>query len=116
MSKPTTIDEYIAAQPQEAQERLQKIRETIQKAAPQTTESISYDMPTFSLNGKHFIYFAAWKSHISIYAIYRNNSSIEPEIAPYRKEKDSLHFVHTEPVPYDLLEKIVKIKLEEHSA
>jgi len=109
--KPETFEAYIANYPDAVKERLQQIRETIQKAVPQATESISYAIPKFTLNG-HSVWFAAYKNHIGLYPMY-GMEALENEIARYRgpKTKDSLHFPHNKPLPLQLIARIVTYKL-----
>jgi uncharacterized protein YdhG (YjbR/CyaY superfamily) len=68
-NKPKTIDEYIAGFPRETQALLEEIRKTIREAAPEAEETISYDIPTFTLGGSYLIYFAGWKKHIALYPV-----------------------------------------------
>jgi uncharacterized protein YdhG (YjbR/CyaY superfamily) len=112
--QPVTIDEYIAASSEQARPILRKIRQIMLDTAPQFTESISYGMPTFSLNGKHCLYFAAWKNHIAVYPIYGDGGRLKDKLKPYMQAKDALHFPIGEPFPYDLMREIVLLKLEEH--
>ena len=111
-----SIDDYLTNLPAGLKSIMQKIRETIHEAAPDATETVSYGMPTFNMNGKHFIYFAAWKQHISIYPLYNKGGEMHEELAPYLKEKDSLHLPMEEPFPYDLVTRIVHMKLKELDA
>ena len=81
-SKPkfTTMDAYIASVPKEVQDILEKIRQTIRKAAPDAVEAISYQIPTFKLNGKNLVHFAAWKDHIGFYATPSGNAAFKKEL------------------------------------
>lgn len=110
MIKFTTIDEYITTQPTEVASRLTKIRELFHEVLPNTEESIRYDMPAFSVGGYH-LYIGAYKNHIGMYPMY-GIPELEEEILPYRaiETKDSLHFKHSEPLPLDLIEKIIRAK------
>ena len=113
--EPTTIDEYIAQFPEDKQAILAKIRAVIHETAPEAVEKISYKMPSFQLNGG-LIWFAANKKHIGIYP---NSSSMKaniPELAGYKGTKGSVHFSLNEPMPYDLLRKIVQVRLAENLA
>jgi uncharacterized protein YdhG (YjbR/CyaY superfamily) len=111
--KVKTIDEYIEAYPQAAQRILRRLRDTIVEIAPRAVESISYDMPTFKLNGKRLLYFAAWKTHVGLYSIPLGDEEFRKEIAPYQGEKGSLRFPLEKPIPYDLVRKIVKLRIKE---
>ena len=109
---PTTIDEYIALQPREVQAILREIRSTIRKAAPDAAEAISYRMPTFVLNG-HLVYFGAFKNHIGLYPPVRD-AVLRRETSAYEGEKGNLRFPLDEPIPYDLIARIVKCRVLEN--
>jgi len=108
-----TIEEYIESFPQNVQSVLEELRATVQEAAPEVVESISYDMPTFKLNGERLVYFSAWKNHIGLYSIPRGNESFRKELSPYEGEKGSLRFPLEKPIPYDLVKKIVMFRMKE---
>ena len=112
-STPKNIDEYIAGFPAEVQKTLQKIRATIRKAAPDATEAISYKIPTFKLNGKNFIHFAAFKNHIGLYPAPRGVNEFEPELSAYKGGKGTVQFPLDKPIPYDLITRIVKFRTKE---
>ena len=101
-----TIDEYIATFPQDVQVVLNKIRKIIQEAAPEAIETISYQIPTFKLNGKYLVYFAGYKNPISIYPIPTGTESFRQELSPYIKGKGTIQFPLDKPVPYDLVKKL----------
>jgi uncharacterized protein YdhG (YjbR/CyaY superfamily) len=109
---PKEIDEYISGFPEDVQKILQKIRQAIRKAAPRTTEAISYQIPTFKLNGKNLIHFAAFKKHIGIYPAPRDVAEFEQELAQYEGGKGTVQFPLDRPIPYKLITRIVKYKLE----
>ena len=110
---PKTIDEYIAAFPPEVQAILRKIRATIKKAAPDAEERISYQMPTFTLNGP-LVYFGAFKKHIGLYPPVRGDENLMSEISIYEGEKGNLRFPLNKPIPYALISKIVKVRIREN--
>ncbi len=112
-TEPQTIDEYIAGFPPEVQEKLQKVRETIRKAAPDAQERISYKMPAFTLNG-NLVYFSAFKNHIGFYPIPSGIARFEKELAPYKKAKGSVQFPLDKPIPYGLITRIVKFRAKEN--
>jgi uncharacterized protein YdhG (YjbR/CyaY superfamily) len=114
-STPGTIDEYIAASPPDVQSILNKIRLTIREAAPQAEERISYRMPAFFQDGV-LIYFAAFKNHIGIYPPVRGDAALDKKLARYRGEKGNLQLPLDEPIPYDLIRRIVKLKVKQHLA
>jgi uncharacterized protein YdhG (YjbR/CyaY superfamily) len=113
-NKPKTIDEYIAGFPRETQALLEEIRKTIREAAPEAEETISYDMPTFTLGGSYLIYFAGWKKHIALYPVSgKLLDELGEELSKYKGSKGSVHFPLNKPMPLDLITRIVKIRLQE---
>jgi uncharacterized protein YdhG (YjbR/CyaY superfamily) len=110
-----TIDEYQKTFPQDVQTILEKIRQTIRKAAPDAVEAISYQMPTFKLNG-NLVHFAAFKSHIGFYPIPSGIEALKEEAAPYVAGKGTLRFPLDKPIPYDLIEKIVTFRVKQNLA
>ncbi len=111
---PATIDEYIAGFPPDIQAILQKIRATIQKAAPDATERISYRMPCFAQDG-NLVYFAAFKKHIGLFPPV-SDAALKQEAAKYAGPKGNLQFPLDEPMPYALITKIVKARVKENKA
>ena len=107
------IDEYIAGFPDDVQKILKKIRSTIRKAAPGAKETISYAIPTFTLNGRYLIYFAAFKKHVSIYPAPRGSEEFKKELSAYQGGKGTVQFPLDEPIPFDLITRIVKFKVKE---
>ena len=110
-----TIDEYIKTFPKDVQQILENIRQTIRKAAPEAVEAISYQMPTFKLNG-NLVHFAAFKSHIGFYPTPSGTAQFEKQLSPYKGGKGSVRFPLDEPIPYDLVRKIVVFRVKEHQA
>jgi uncharacterized protein YdhG (YjbR/CyaY superfamily) len=108
-----TIDEYVEAFPENVQRILEKLRDAVRKAAPEAVESISYDMPTFKLDGKRLVYFSAWKSHIGFYSIPKGNEVFRKQLSPFEGPKGSLRFPLDKPIPYDLVKKIVVLRVRE---
>ncbi len=109
----TTINEYIQTFPPEIQDILAKIRQTIHQTAPEAVEAITYQMPTFKLKGKNLVYFAAFKKHIGFYPLPSGIKSFEKELAPYARSKGTVQFPLDKPIPYDLIEKIVRFRVKE---
>lgn len=109
-----TVDDYIDAFPKPVQAKLQQVRATIRKVLPGAEEIISYQIPTFKVNGKYIIYFAAWKSHIALYPVHTGVESLKKELEKYKGSKSSVHFPLDKPVPLALVRKIVKLKAAEH--
>ncbi|MDF2605976.1 MAG: hypothetical protein K0S34_166 [Bacillales bacterium] len=110
---PKNIDEYIARFPIEVQEKLQKIRKVVQEAAPEATERISYQMPTFYLFG-NLVHFGAFKNHIGFYPTPSGITSFDEELAQYNRAKGSVNFPMHKPIPYDLIYKIVRFRVVEN--
>ena len=106
------IDDYIATFPEEVQEVLQEVRTTIRKAAPEAEEAISYQMPTFKLNG-NLVHFAAWKNHIGFYPTPSGTKEFQKEISKYAFAKGSIQFPLDKPMPHALITKIVKFRVKE---
>jgi uncharacterized protein YdhG (YjbR/CyaY superfamily) len=112
-AKFTTIDAYIASFPKEVQGILEKIRQTIRKAAPGAVQAISYQIPTFKLHGNNLVHFAAWKDHIGLYATPSGNTMFKKELSQYKVAKGSIQFPLDEPIPYDLVTKIALFRVKE---
>lgn len=110
---PKTIDEYVAGFPVEIQKILQKLRATIRKAAPEAAETISYQMPTFTLKG-NLVHFAAFKNHIGFYPVPSGIEAFRDELSGYHQGKGSVQFPIGEPLPLDLIAQIVKFRVQEN--
>ncbi len=112
---PKDIDEYIAGFPKDVQEILQKIRMTIREEAPDAEEAIKYQIPTFTLNG-NLVHFAAFKNHIGFYPTPQGIEEFAEELAPYASGKGSAQFPLDKPIPFDLIRRIVKFRVEKNLA
>ena len=110
---PVNIDEYIAGFPLATQEILEKVRATIRAAAPGAQETISYRMPTFTLKG-NLVHFAAFKNHIGFYPTPTGTEEFKKELAAYEGGKGSIRFPLDEPIPYDLISRIVEFRVKEN--
>ena len=110
-----TIDEYIRSFPANIQAILEKIRQTIHQSAPGAIEVISYGMPAFKQNGV-LVYFAAHKNHIGFYPTASGIETFKKELSPFKSSKGAVQFPLDTPTPYDLIEKIVKFRVQETSA
>ena len=104
-----TIDDYISSFPEDVQIILERVRLTIRKAVPAAGETSSYQMPTITLNGESFMYFAAWKHHVGLYPIPPAGEALERELAPYRAAKDTVRLPLRQPIPYDLIERLAAL-------
>ena len=112
---PATIDEYISGFPPEVQAVLQRIREVVRDAAPEAEEAISYRIPAFKQNGV-LVYFAAFKAHIGLYPPVKGDARLERAVAAYAGEKGNLRFPLNEPVPFDLIGRIARLRLKQNLA
>jgi uncharacterized protein YdhG (YjbR/CyaY superfamily) len=107
-----TIDEYIAAYPADAQLVLERIRAIVREVAPDATETISYAIPTFDLDGRHLIHFAAYAHHVSVYPVPKAEVPFEDELAPYRSGQGTAKFPLAQSLPVDLVRRLVTYRLE----
>jgi uncharacterized protein YdhG (YjbR/CyaY superfamily) len=114
-SIPNGIDEHIAKFPKDVQSILEKIRETIQKAAPDAQETINYGIPTFTLEG-NLVHFAGFKNHIGFYPTPSGIEKFKKELSIYEGAKGSVKFPLDKPIPYTLISKIVKFRVKENLA
>ncbi len=110
---PKNIDEYIAGFPPEIQEKLEKIRDTIRKAAPKAEEAISYMMPTFKLHG-NLVHFAAFKNHLGFYPGAAGIVAFQEELAGYETSKGTVQFPLDQRIPFGLITKIVKFRVQQN--
>ena len=110
---PDSIDTYIAQLPLEVQTLLQQMRQTIQKAAPSAAEAISYQIPTFKLNG-NLVHFAGFKKHIGFYPGAAGIAAFQDELAGYKSAKGSVQFPLDEVLPLALVTKIVKFRVKQN--
>ena len=108
-----SIDEYIATFPAEIQKILQEIRAVIKAAAPEAEEKISYQMPTFFLKG-NLVYFAAFKNHIGFYPAPTGIEAFAQDLSQYKGAKGSVQFPLDQPMPLDLITRIVKYRRAEN--
>jgi uncharacterized protein YdhG (YjbR/CyaY superfamily) len=109
-----SVDEYIATYPEDVQAILQRVRSAIRKAVPGAEETISYQIPTYKLQGGRVIYFAGWKQHYSLYpATDHLVEAFKDELAPYKVSKGTIRFPLSQPVPVKLIERIAKFRAQE---
>jgi uncharacterized protein YdhG (YjbR/CyaY superfamily) len=108
-----SIDEYIATFPEETQKILEDLRATIKAAAPDADERISYQMPTFALEG-NLVHFAAWKNHIGFYPTSSGTQAFKKELSIYKGAKGSVKFPIDKPLPLKLISRIVKFRVAEN--
>lgn len=113
MEKSASIDEYIALFPKSVQKKLELIRATIRKAAPEARETISYAIPTFTLNG-NLVHFGAFKNHIGFYPASSGIEAFKNELSVYKGARGSVQFPIDEKLPIALISKIVKFRVIEN--
>lgn len=111
--KAATIDEYIASFPREAQKKLKEIRSAIKASAPDAEETISYAIPTFTLNG-NLVHFAAFKNHIGFYPAPKGIEAFKKELSKYEGGKGTVQFPLDTPLPIALIKKIVKYRVKQN--
>jgi len=107
-----SIDEYISSFPEDVQDVLEKLRRVIKEAAPEAQETISYRMPTFKLNG-NLVHFAAYKNHIGFYPTPSGIDAFKKDLSPYETSKGTIKFPIDQPIPFALVKKIVKYRVNE---
>lgn len=107
-----TIDEYINTFPEDVQQLLNGLRQTIREAAPEAEETINYQMPTFTLNG-NLVHFAAFKNHIGFYPTPGGIEAFKKELSAYKGAKGSVQFPIDQPLPLALIRRIVKYRVKE---
>ncbi|HUX87791.1 MAG TPA: DUF1801 domain-containing protein [Chloroflexota bacterium] len=108
-----TIDDYISTFPEEVQIILGEVRRTIRDAVPAAVESISYQIPTFALDGRYLVHFAAWKNHLALYPTPTGDQAFEQDVAPYRAAKSTVRFPIRKPIPYDLIRRLVVLRVNQ---
>jgi uncharacterized protein YdhG (YjbR/CyaY superfamily) len=111
-----SIDEYIAEFPPETQRVLQEVRAVIRAAAPQATETISYSIPTFDLNGRHLAHFAGFAHHVGFYPTPRGIEEFEAELSRFKQGRGSVQFPLDQPMPVDLIRRMVEFRAAEDNA
>jgi uncharacterized protein YdhG (YjbR/CyaY superfamily) len=110
-----SIDEYIAGFPPETQKVLEELRALIQASAPDATETISYAIPTFDLNGKHLVHFAGYERHVGLYPAPSGLEAFKEDLKPYKRGKGSVQFPLGQPLPKDLIRRIVEFRVEQNT-
>jgi uncharacterized protein YdhG (YjbR/CyaY superfamily) len=103
-----SVDAYISTFPPDVQTVLQTARDTIRAAAPDAKESISYQIPTFSINGRPVVYLAGWKKHISLYPMPELDETLGSQLAPYSSGKGTAKFGLGKPIPHELITILVQ--------
>lgn len=114
MRKFQTVDEYISALPDLARDAVTKLRQVIQRAAPQAEETISYNMPAFKWNGI-LVWYAAFKNHVGFYPKASAIAAFKSELAPFKTSKGAIQFPMDEAIPTALVRKIVAFRIKENT-
>jgi uncharacterized protein YdhG (YjbR/CyaY superfamily) len=104
----TTLDAYLAALSPGVRTVVDEVRRIVVEEFPTATESISYDIPTFSIAGKRLVHVAGWARHVSIYPVPRNDERLVAQLGPYLSGKGTLKFEVSKPVPYELIRRVVR--------
>lgn len=113
--KSKDVDIYIDAFPDKVKKRLKEMRKIIHSAAPAAIETISYKMPAYKLNGKPLVYFSGYENHIGLYATPTGHAKFKKELSVYKQGKGSVQFPLDEPIPFDLIKRIVEFRVTENS-
>jgi uncharacterized protein YdhG (YjbR/CyaY superfamily) len=110
--RPTTVDEYVAALPDDSRPVMEEVRRVVHRVVPGVGETISYQMPTFVLDGRPLVHVAAWKKHLGLYPLPPMDADLAARVEPYRGAKDAMQLRYDRPVPYDLVERVIGVLLE----
>jgi uncharacterized protein YdhG (YjbR/CyaY superfamily) len=114
MATPTSVEDYLAALPEAQRAALEKLRKTIRAAAPEATETISYQMPAFRLHGRFLVSYAAFKDHYSLFPASAKVLEVHgDQLKPYFSGKGTIRFAADKPLPAALVKKVVKTRIEE---
>lgn len=108
-----SVGEYIGSFPADVQAILEQVRRAILDAVPGAGETISYHMPTITLDGRLLLHFAGWKHHISLYPAPAGDEAIERRLGPYRSARSTLKFPLSQPVPYDLIAQVARLRVRQ---
>jgi uncharacterized protein YdhG (YjbR/CyaY superfamily) len=108
-----TVDEYLAGLPDDVRDRVAEVRRIVHEVVPDAGETISYAMPTFTLDGLPLLHVAAWKAHIGLYPLPALAPGLAAEVAPYRGAKDAMRLRHADPLPAGLLARVVQAMVDQ---
>jgi uncharacterized protein YdhG (YjbR/CyaY superfamily) len=115
-AKFTSVEEYVAALPEEARAAMEGIRRSIHAVVPGVGEQISYAMPTFTLDGRPLVHVAAWQKHIGLYPLPSLDGPLADEVAPYRSETDTMRLPLNGEIPYGLVGRVVAVLVDRRAA
>ena len=111
-----TVDDYLAALPDDVRARLEEVRKVVHEVVPDAGETISYAMPTFTLDDEPLLHVAAWKQHIGVYPLPAVDPPLAAQLAPYRGTKDTMKLPHSRPLPRGLVAQVVGVLAERRRA
>jgi uncharacterized protein YdhG (YjbR/CyaY superfamily) len=109
---PATVEEYLAGLPDDVRVRVEEVRRVVHEVVPDAGETISYAMPTFTLDGLPLLHVAAWKQHIGLYPLPPLGPELDAAVAPYRGTKDAMRLPHAKPLPCELVAQVVEVLVE----
>jgi len=109
----TSVDDYISTFPAATQDILQELRRRVHAALPDAEERISYQIPTFAVDGQYVIYIAGWKKHVSIYPIPEGDAELDEDLAPYLSGQGTIKLPLDAPVPWDLVDRAIAARVGE---
>jgi uncharacterized protein YdhG (YjbR/CyaY superfamily) len=112
----TTVDEYVASLPEDVQPVMEEVRRVVRRVVPEVAETISYQMPTFTLDGRPLVHVAAWKKHLGLYPLPPMDGDLADRVEPYRGAKDAMQLRYDRPIPYALVEQVLGVLLERRRA
>jgi uncharacterized protein YdhG (YjbR/CyaY superfamily) len=111
-----TVDEYLAALPDDVRARVEQVRRLVHEVVPDAGETISYAMPTFTLDAQPLLHVAAWKQHIGLYPLPALDADLAAEVAPFRGTKDTMKLPHSRSLPFDLVARVIGVLVERRLA
>ena len=103
-----SVDDYLAALAPRTRDVLDEIRRIVVDECPSATEAISYDMPTFSFQGRRIVHVAGWNRHVSLYPVPKRDAQLLADLGPYLASRGTLKFDLAKPIPYDLIRRVVR--------
>ncbi|QQS18646.1 DUF1801 domain-containing protein [Candidatus Saccharibacteria bacterium] len=111
--KELLVDGYIASYDEKIRQRLQAIRAVIRETTPEAVEQISYGLIGYKLRGKPLVYFGGFANHIGFYATPNGHEAFKKEFALYKQGKGSVQFPHEQPLPLELVKRVVEYRVKE---
>ncbi|MGB5243727.1 MAG: DUF1801 domain-containing protein [Lutimonas sp.] len=109
----TSVDDYFRKFPKNQRELLQKVRAIIKKNAPEAIEKMAYGLPSYKQYGKPLVYFGGFKNHLGLYATPAGHEEFAKELSAYKQGKGSVQFPYNTPIPYSLIERIVRFRVQQ---